>query len=189
MLSDLVRAKLAALDTEVGRVPAAGAFPATASTLTTDADADASSSGMQLEVEILEPELVGGGSQRECCRAASVVDQAVEPAEAFGDLLGKRLDLIRLRDVAAQSGELTGSMVELARGSRQPFLAAPTDHRRRTLINEGLGERQAQAIAPAGDEHHLVLELEVHDWSFPSASVRRSEKTRIVRSVRCLYAR
>jgi hypothetical protein len=107
--------------------------------------------------------------QRAACGQARRVDQAVDATELVD---GGRHGRLRLRDVADVGLHEAGGRPPLGQLGDELLAglgaAARDDDGLGALARGGTGDRRAQALAPAADEHDLVLEQGQHD---PSSSL------------------
>ena len=114
----------------------------------------------QVDVEVVLPTLERLGRF-----AAGVVHVDVEPAERGG----------RLRDEAAQ-GRCVGGVDrsaphraapgQLGDCCRHPVSVTGADRNRRPLVEQGLGDRAADALRGSGDDRLLAGKSEIHTGSF-----------------------
>jgi hypothetical protein len=88
-------------------------------------------------------------------RVAGVVDDDVELAPGVERGAHERLGRLRLRQVAAEYGRLTG---DLGRGLRCQIRVEVVDDHFRAVLAQQLGRRAADAARRSGDDRHLVVE-------------------------------
>ncbi len=118
----------------------------------------------QFQIEIGLPLLVGDGLRRPARRLAGVVDEDIDLAEFRIDLLAGRLDRRRLRDVAADRGDLAlRDLLDLALGVGECRRVARQNGHIRSRGGEFLGDREAEPLAAAGDDRASTVQSNFHD--------------------------
>ena len=112
-------------------------------------------------VEFLRRGLPAGLADRP--RAAGHVDQHVDAAEGLQGARAQRLGLRRHREVAWHHDGRHAQGAGLLGHGFDGGGVAPGQHQLRAFAGEGQRDGGAHALGRAGDQGHLVLELQIHD--------------------------
>ena len=168
----LVMASPAAREAVVGSDPAPGALAPMLSTLTMDpppaaircghCQAGAANGREHLEVEVGDPFVVGDLIDPSGGALARVVHQAIEAGPAADGRIDESFKVGRAGDVGLYDQRVAAGVPQPLLGGGQSAGVPPADGYPGALLDEAIRERRSQPVGPAGDEHDLVLQVQIH---------------------------
>ena len=126
--------------------------------------ADAASRGQNLEVEVGDPVVVGDLIDPSRGARARVVHQAVEAAPPGDGRIDEPLKVSQAGDVGLHRKRITPRVPQPLLGGVQPLAVPPADRDPGPFLDEALRKRRSQPVGPAGDEHDLASQVQIH-WA------------------------
>jgi hypothetical protein len=126
----------------------------------------------------LVPRLKGHVLEGRTPGGAGVVDEDVDVLELLQNLLDSGLDLVVLRDVAADSHGADAELVEVLERQLEPLFAAGRNRDCGASLTERLGDLQPKAAATARDQGDFTVKMECVQNAHENSSVNATASSR-----------
>ena len=117
-----------------------------------------------LEVEIGYPVVIGNLIDPSCGALARVVHQAVDASPPGDGRIDEPFKVSQIGDVGLHHKCVAPGVPQPLLAGRQPIGVPPADRDPRPLFDEPIRKRRPQAVGPAGDQHDLFRQVQIH-WA------------------------
>ena len=124
--------------------------------------AGAANRGQNLEVEVGDPVVVGDLIDPSRGAPARIVHQAVEAAPPGDGGIDEPLKVSQPGDIGLHRKRITPGVPQPLLGGGQAMGVPPADRDPGAFLDEAVRKRRSQPVGPAGDEHDLALQVQIH---------------------------
>jgi hypothetical protein len=124
--------------------------------------AGAANRGKDLEVEVGGPVVVGDLIDPPCGALARVVHQAVQAAPPGDGRIDEPFEVSQPGDIGLHHNCITSGVPQTLLGGGQPVGVPPAYRDPGPFLDEPIGKRRSQPVAPACDEHDLAIQVQIH---------------------------